>query len=83
MADPKAKVAWEFDGPTHYVHGSNGVAPRLNGPSLFKQRILKKMGWKVHHIPYYEWGKLASRSDKEMYLKNRLIDERTEQLEVT
>jgi hypothetical protein len=65
------KVAVEFDGPHHFtVMASTGedpssmeggvkiTTPRVLGHTVLKYRLLKKKGWTVVRIPYYEFDKI-------------------------
>ena len=67
MAQPSTKTAVEFDGPTHYLKSG-----RPNGATTFKTRLLEALGWRVIHIPYYEWDELRTRNDKKAYLRQKL-----------
>ena len=67
MAQPSTKTAVEFDGPTHYLKSG-----RPNGATAFKTRLLEALGWRVIHIPYYEWDELRTRNDKKAYLRQKL-----------
>lgn len=59
VALPRAKLALEADGPTHFTI-NNIPNKRLLGASLLKRRLLSKLGWSVISVPYYEWpGKLG------------------------
>lgn len=67
MAQPSTKTAVEFDGPTHYLKSG-----RPNGATTFKTRLLEVRGWRVIHIPYFEWDELRTRNDKKAYLRQKL-----------
>ena len=67
MAQPSTKTAVEFDGPTHYLKSG-----RPNGATTFKTRLLEMRGWRVIHIPYFEWDELRTRNDKKAYLRQKL-----------
>ena len=66
----QVKVAVEFDGPHHFtVMGSNEedlmlmengikITPRVLGHTVLKYRLLKKKGWAVVRIPFYEFDKI-------------------------
>jgi very-short-patch-repair endonuclease len=60
MAQPNSKLVAEFDGPWHYMTDISGRLGFLNGIFLFKQRLLKSLGWKVLRVPYFEWDGLRS-----------------------
>ena len=42
---------------------------RVNGFHAIKDRLLKKQGFKVLHIPYFEWDLLAGDAKRAEYLK--------------
>ena len=46
------KIVIEVNGPSHYIDHE------MIGPTVFKNRLLLKMGWHVLHVPYYIWNKL-------------------------
>jgi hypothetical protein len=65
------KVAVEFDGPNHFARetarlpkggpsNSNDKPPppRALGHTVLKYRLLKKQGWTVVRVPYYEFDKI-------------------------
>jgi hypothetical protein len=64
------KVAVEFDGPHHFtvtaptkedllsLNSGAKIAPRVLGHTILKYRLLKKKGWTVVRIPYYEFDKI-------------------------
>eukprot|EP01082_Thalassiosira_pseudonana_P013898 g12302.t1 g12302 contig6:1656019-1658533(-) len=82
----RVKVAVEFDGPFHFtVMASTGkdltmiengvkIAPRVLGHTVLKYRLLKKKGWAVVRIPYYEWDKIPSFAsmERQRYLQRAL-----------
>ncbi|GMH33571.1 hypothetical protein BSKO_01405 [Bryopsis sp. KO-2023] len=60
-------VAIEVDGPHHYF--ANEHTPL--GRCIIRERLMKKLGWKVVHIPYSRWiGK--SDSERESFLMSAL-----------
>ena len=60
------KVMWEFL--------SNGRR-RVNGPTAFKHRLLSHLGWRIIHIPFWEWSELkGDEAAEEKYLRE-LLDE--------
>lgn len=63
IAVPSLRLAIEVDGPSHF--GADGD---LQLDSIVKQRLLKAHGWKVLHIPYYDWDKLSTPKSKHHYL---------------
>ncbi|KAH8052104.1 endonuclease [Aureococcus anophagefferens] len=70
MAVPAAKLAVEYDGPTHYLAGA--AAPRPNGKTRCKRRLLEALGWRVVNIPHFEWERLDTRDQRRAYLADRL-----------
>ena len=74
MAQSDSKLAVEFDGPSHYLGDARSGLYSLNGPFLFKQRLLRKLGWKVLHVPYFEWYKLQSAKARDEYLTRQVAD---------
>ncbi len=65
------KVAVEFDGPNHFARekarpskgewgnlSSKPPPPRALGHTVLKYRLLKKQGWTVVRVPYYEFDKI-------------------------
>ena len=64
------KVAVEFDGPHHFtvmastaedlelIAYGEKIQPRVLGHTVLKYRLLKKKGWTVVRIPYYEFDKI-------------------------
>jgi len=80
------KVAMEFDGPHHFtVMASSGkdleamangekIKPRVLGHTVLKYRLLKKKGWTVVRIPYYEFDKIPfwASMERQRYLQRAL-----------
>jgi hypothetical protein len=80
------KVAVEFDGPHHFtVMASTGqqlssiergikIIPRVLGHTVLKYRLLKKKGWTVVRIPYYEFDRIPRFASMEIqrYLQRAL-----------
>lgn len=55
---PERRIAVEMDGPTHFVgSGPPDVFP--NGSSAFKRRLLARLGWRLVHVPWWEWEALG------------------------
>jgi len=67
------KVAVEFDGPKHFTRMSN-EKPRALGHTVLKYRILKKQGWAVVRVPYYEFDKIPfwASMERQRYLQRLL-----------
>jgi hypothetical protein len=74
----KKLLAVEFDGPNHFTRidaGPNGPSPpRALGHTVLKYRLLKKQGWTVVRIPYYEFDKIPfwASMERQRYLKSIL-----------
>ena len=41
----------EVEGPSHFV----GRSKLLAGPTLLKHRQLRRFGWRLETVPYWEW----------------------------
>jgi hypothetical protein len=60
----RVSVAVEFDGPNHFTRekepeGNRKMPqPRALGHTVLKYRLLKKQGWNVVRVPYYEYDKI-------------------------
>jgi hypothetical protein len=61
------RIVVEVDGPHHYLQGQGGVHV-VDGSTQFKARILKRLGWTVLQIPYFEWRPLKTPEDQAEYL---------------
>ncbi|GKY97731.1 hypothetical protein MPSEU_000731300 [Mayamaea pseudoterrestris] len=71
------KVAVEFDGPNHFTRQrepGRGETPRPLGQNVLKYRILKKQGWTVVRVPYYEFDKIPfwASMERQRYLQRLL-----------
>jgi hypothetical protein len=85
------KVALEFDGPHHFtVLASTSdevsllergvkIVPRVLGHTVLKYRLLKKKGWTVVRIPYYEFDKIPfwASMERQRYLQRALKTHQT------
>lgn len=67
------KVAVEFDGPNHFTRQSFGP-PRTLGHTVLKYRLLKKQGWTVVRVPYFEFDKIPywASMERQRYLQRLL-----------
>jgi hypothetical protein len=59
----RTKVAVEFDGPNHFTRETEETKgtkqrPRALGHTVLKYRLLKREGWTVVRVPYYEFDKI-------------------------
>jgi len=77
----KRKVAVEFDGPTHFTRprtpirvGQKPLPPRALGHTVLKYKILKRQGWAVVRVPYYEFDKIPfwASMERQRYLQRKL-----------
>merc|ERR1712194_933304 len=83
--DDHVSVAVEFDGPNHFtrVRAETQVPgarpppiepPRALGHTVLKYRLLKKQGWTVVRVPYYEFDKIPfwASMERQRYLQRKL-----------
>lgn len=68
MALPSKKIVIEADGPTHFT--CNTKKPL--GATALKRRLLKKLGWNLLVVPYYEWNTQASQDEQDTYMSGKL-----------
>lgn len=74
------KVAVEFDGPNHFTRlkvyndGRPTAKVRALGHTVLKYRLLKKTGWTVVRVPYYEFDKIPfwAGMERQRYLQRLL-----------
>ena len=80
------KIAVEFDGPHHFtvmattgeelsrIENGTKIIPRVLGHTILKYKMLKKKGWTVIRIPYYEWDKIPhwASMERQRYLQRCL-----------
>lgn len=68
------KVAVEFDGPNHFTRENTLGKPRALGHTVLKYRLLKKQGWTVVRVPYYEFDKIPfwASMERQRYLQRLL-----------
>jgi len=79
-AADNVSVAVEFDGPNHFTRekrdedGKLQSQPRALGHSVLKYRLLKKSGWTVVRIPYFEFDKIPfwASMERQRYLQRKL-----------
>ena len=45
---------------------------RVNGPTILKHRLLTALGWKIIHIPYWEYQHLKDDNEKQEYCRNTM-----------
>ncbi|KAL3906516.1 MAG: hypothetical protein SGILL_009238, partial [Bacillariaceae sp.] len=75
VEDAKQLLAVEFDGPNHFtrVDAASGP-PRALGQTVLKYRLLKKQGWTVVRVPYFEFDKIPfwASMERQRYLQRKL-----------
>jgi hypothetical protein len=73
----RPKLAIEVDGPKRFLGGEcqSGAASaslqrdlEFNSATKFKHYLLKRLGWKVLHVPFFEWSKLDGQDEKTAYV---------------
>ncbi|KAJ1454171.1 hypothetical protein M885DRAFT_251068 [Pelagophyceae sp. CCMP2097] len=75
IAQPDTKVCVEFDGATHFFAGSLRDGPSrhvLDGTSVAKERLLRRLGWDVIRVPYFDWMEKRSKTEREEYLRFKI-----------
>lgn len=72
--DAVHKVAVEFDGPNHFTREDSRGKPRALGHTVLKYRLLKRQGWAVVRVPYYEFDKIPfwASMERQRYLQRLL-----------
>jgi len=63
------RLGLEFDGPTHFFRND---PQRPTGRTRFKMRLLRATGWRVLHVPYYDWNDLDDFDAKRAYVRDGL-----------
>ena len=61
------KIQWA--GPDSLQLPTSHTCFKINGPTALKQRLLSYLGWKVIHLPFWEWYALANADEEEEYCK--------------
>lgn len=74
QGDAVLKVAVEFDGPNHFTREDTRGKPRALGHTVLKYRLLKRQGWAVVRVPYYEFDKIPfwASMERQRYLQRLL-----------
>ncbi|CEM39385.1 unnamed protein product [Vitrella brassicaformis CCMP3155] len=70
-------TAIEVDGPSHFYANSH----RYTAYTKLKHRLLTRMGYRVLHVPYFEWRRLRGQKEREEYMIRKLKEEPTEWLD--
>jgi len=71
------KVVLEVDGPSHFLEAcvtrdlAKPSGLRETGATFLKHRQLKRAGWTVVQVPYWEWDALT-RAQQAPYLRDKL-----------
>ena len=68
MALPERRIVVEVDGPTHFMTNAN----RPLGATALKRRLLKRLGWRLVIVPYFEWSIDASDDEHEACMRAKL-----------
>jgi very-short-patch-repair endonuclease len=64
-------------GKLEYQFGWTGERQEMNGPTALKERLLKSFGWKVLHLPFWEWYALGGDTGAEETYCRAILDEAT------
>eukprot|EP01134_Creolimax_fragrantissima_P005465 CFRG5465T1 len=72
FAFPDLKVCIEADGPHHYLVDPETLCYRMNGITAVKAMCLKRSGWTMIHIPFWEWDLFREAEDRRIYLNSLL-----------
>lgn len=70
-------IAIEVDGPSHFYANTK----RYTAYTKLKHRLLTRMGYKVLHVPYFEWRRLRGAREREQYMRDKLLEEPSEWLD--
>ena len=73
LADPGLKRAIEVDGPSHYLKDASTDEYVVNGPTRFKSRLLRALGWQITHVPFFDWDH-KTRAERRKLLTNHLAE---------
>lgn len=61
--------AVEFDGPSHFLEDKSRSP---NGATVLKRKHLRKLGYSLVVVPFFEWAMLKGEAEKEQYLRGQL-----------
>jgi very-short-patch-repair endonuclease len=67
MACVQARVAVEFDGPSHFLRDVTTGAEVHKGNTQWKTSILEELGWRVHRIGWRQWAALRGADEKRAF----------------
>ncbi|GKY96336.1 hypothetical protein MPSEU_000593300 [Mayamaea pseudoterrestris] len=59
-SDVEAGFSKPINGKFEYQFRWRGDRQKMNGSSVLKEHLLELLGWKVIHIPFWEWYQLES-----------------------
>lgn len=61
------RLGIEVDGPAHFVNILDSQQGRRqpNGPTALKHRLLSLLGWKILHVPFWEWKDVNGDKERE------------------
>jgi len=45
---------------------------QFNGSTSLKHRLLSQLGWKIAHVPFWEWHQIENKINQEMYCRELL-----------
>lgn len=62
------------NGKLEYQFGWTGEHQEMNGPTCLKERLLNSFGWKVIHLPFWDWYALSGDSSAEERYCRELLD---------
>jgi hypothetical protein len=68
MALPSKRIVIEADGPTHFTCNTR----KPLGATDLKRRLLKKLGWNLIVVPYYEWNTHATQEEQLAYMSAKI-----------
>eukprot|EP00820_Chromera_velia_P011269 Cvel_22452.t2-p1 / transcript=Cvel_22452.t2 / gene=Cvel_22452 / organism=Chromera_velia_CCMP2878 / gene_product=hypothetical protein / transcript_product=hypothetical protein / location=Cvel_scaffold2207:13491-15314(-) / protein_length=608 / sequence_SO=supercontig / SO=protein_coding / is_pseudo=false len=72
-ACPETRVAIEVQGPSHFLRDLEGrLTRRQTGRTLFKNRMTRKLGWRLVEIDLRDWGRHRSEDARFAFLLEKL-----------
>jgi len=60
-----SKMGWQFVSSTHR---------QVNGPTALKHRLLGHLGWRIFHMPFWEWREVDGDKQREEAYCTELLD---------
>lgn len=68
---PSGGFGWYNKDKLEYQYMWNGDRQHINGPTALKERLLISLGWRVIHLPFWEWYALDGDLEaQEEYCRN-------------